>query len=381
MEANIVTERVIVREHPDGTSPVVTELVHGDRVTLGQATFKRAWIEVRLPDGRAGHMRGDTAVRAEPMAHAVVVAAPLRFRHERDMGADSVGEVSPGEIIACGGTSPAQYMLWGEIATPSGAFGYVEGEPHVQRIVWSQVNQKHVALLQKPGASGSRVATIERGGIIGIGPAFGSGTHPWLRAILPDGKDGFVPPTTHITRLDAQMRLRTLLLFPGKCASCGKAKSVRMANVHLGETESGAFVGDCMVPVCAACVGKRFYTGLAALFVAGVGSTVGTAVSGHELVGAIGFVPFGFYSMNAAHKGSTVRRFRRVAERAASSELARHDVEAIDLSARDETELDEIWPRLAKWIICPGCLQLHKHQSPWCPNCRYLFPWRFGPRP
>lgn len=381
MEANIVTEHVIVRERPDGTSPVVAELAHGARVTLGQATFKRAWVQVALPDGKVGHMRGEAATRSEPMAHAIVVGGPMRVRTVRDMSEPHAVVIPDGQIIATGAVSAAQYLAWTEIASIDGLHGYVEGEPHVQRIVWSQLAQPSVNIHKEPNSASPIVRTIRNGSIIGIGPAHGSSEHPWLRAVLPDGTDGFVAPRTQITRLDAEMRLRRLLSFPGKCVGCSGEGDVKMCNVHMTEPRDGQHLGDCFVPVCTRCVNGRFYFNIGALFTLGAAATVATALSGMNLVGAIAFVPFGFYSMNAAHKGSTVRRYRRVAERVLEQEFVQADVVPAELTLRQEDDLDELWPDMRKWIVCPKCHKMHREQAPWCPGCRYMFPWRFGPRP
>lgn len=380
MEANIVTEQTLVRERPDGTSPVIAELRHGDRFVLGEATFRRAWLEVTLLDGRIGHIRGEATTRTDPMSQAIIVREPMKVRFTRDLGSVADFVVPEGQIVACGEMSNAQYMSWTEIGLPGGVHGYVEGEPHAQRIVWSQVAQRHVTLRSAPNLSGAQVRTVANGSIIGIGPVANFAAHPWLRAILPDRTEGVIPPDTHITRLDAAIRLRRLLTFPGKCVSCHRAGGVKMVNLHLADS-TRRFLGDCFVPVCSKCVARRFYRNMLALFVAGTGTTVATALTGFELVGAFGFVPFGFYSMNVAHKGGTVRRYRRIAEAALSSELDGRRVMVTDLTYDQETDLDEIWHGLSKWIICPGCLKLHTQQAPWCPECQYLFPWRFGPRP
>ena len=381
MEANIVTEHALVRERPDAASPVVAELRHGDRVRLGEATFRRAWIEVRLADGRIGHIRGETTARSEPMSQAIVVGGPMPVRLLRDLGTPADVVVPEGQILATGESSNAQYMSWTEITLPGGVHGYVEGEPHAQRIAWSQVAQRSVIIRNAPNLSGAEVKAVPNGSIIGIGPVANFAQHPWLRAILPDRTEGFIPPDTNITRLDAAIHLRRLLTFPGRCMSCHRSTNVRMANLHLTENTGRRFIGDCFVPVCSRCVGRRFSRNMVALFLAGTATVVATALTGYELVGAIGFVPFGFFSMNAAHKGATVTRYRRIAESAAGRELVGHGVNVTDLTYQQETDLDEIWYGLSKWIICPGCLKLHTQQAPWCPECQYLFPWRFGPRP
>lgn len=381
MEANIVTEHALVRERPDGASAVVAELRHGDRVRLGEATFRRAWIEVRLADGRTGHIRGETTARTEPMSQAVVVGTPMAVRFVRDLGTDPDVVVPEGQIIATGGSSNAQYMSWTEVALPGGVHGYVEGEPHAQRIVWSQVAQGSVTIRNAPNLSGAEVRTISSGSIIGIGPVANFAQHPWLRAILPDRTEGFIPPDTNITRLDAAIRLRRLLTFPGRCASCRRSGDVKMANLHLVENAGRRFIGDCFVPICSPCVDRKFSRNMVALFLAGSASLVATALTGYELLGAIGFVPFGFYSMNAAQNGATFRRYRRIASKGLVAELAGRDVDSADLSFEQEADLDEIWYGLTKWIVCPGCLTMHTQQDPWCPQCQYLFPWRFGPRP
>lgn len=381
MEANIVTEHVVVRERPDGTSPVVAELAHGDRITLGQATFKRAWVQVTTPDGKVGHMRGEATTRAEPMAQAIVVGGPMRIRLVRDMNEPHALTISAGDIVSTGAVSAAQYLGWTEIATVEGVHGYVEGEPHVQRIVWSQLIQPSATIHGEPNSASAEIRTISANAIIGIGPASGTSQHPWLRAVLPDGTQGYVAPTTEITRLDAEMRLRRLLRFPGKCVKCEKDADVTICNLHLTNPRTGQHLGDCFVPVCRKCVDGWFYFSLISLFTLGAGATVGTALSGMNLLGAIAFVPFLFYSMNAAHTGSTVRRYRRVAERVLGEQFEQAGVAPAELTIRQEDELDELWPGMRKWIICPRCHKLHRDQAPWCPQCRYIFPWRFGPRP
>ncbi len=381
MEGNIVTERVLVRERPEGSSPVIADLRHGDRVWLGQATFRRAWVEVRLPDGRVGHIRGETATRTEPMSLAYVVGGDMKIRSVRDLDTEPGIIARDGQIVACGEMSNAQYISWTEVALPDGQIGYVEGEPRAQRIVWSQVAQKKLIMRNAPNPSGAPVKTLDLGSIIGVGPAASFAAHPWLRAVLPDRTEGFIPPDTQITRLDAETRTRRLLIFPGKCACCQGADSVRMVNLHMGGRSNRQLHGDCFVPVCYSCISRRFYRNLVILFAFGTATIVGTALTGYELLGAIGYVPFGYYTMNAAQKGGTLRRYRRVAEARMTNELASLGMSITDLTYQQETELDEIWRSLSKWIVCPGCLKLHTDQAPWCPHCGYLFPWRFGPRP
>lgn len=381
MEANIVTEHVLVRERPDGSSPVIAALRHGDRVRLGQATFRRAWLEVTLADGRTGHIRGEAKTRCDPMSQAFVVGGALKARTTRDLAAESDLLVEDGQLIACGEMSNAQYVSWTEIAMPDGGLGYVEGEPRVQRIVWAQVAQRHVMLRNAPNLSGAEVRPLLNGSIVGIGPPATFAAHPWLRAILPDRTEGFIPPDIQIVRLDAEARLRRLLTFPGKCANCHRPGDVHMVNLHMIARSGGDFLGDSFVPICHRCTNRRFYRNMVVLFAGGTASVVATALTGYELLGSIGFVPFGYYSLNAAQKGGTVRRFRGIAERRITDDLAARGVTISDLTYQQETDLDELWHSLAKWIVCPGCLKLHTHQSPWCPECRYLFPWRFGPRP
>lgn len=381
MEANIVTEHAIVRQRPEGSAASVGELRHGDRVILGEATFRRAWVEVTLPDGRTGHIRGEVRARSEPMSHAIVLHAPMPIRASRDMDLEPNVIAAKDQIIATGADSPAQYISWSEVQLPDGTIGYVPGEPVAQRIVWSQLTQKSAIIRSAPNLSGSAICTVPEGAIIGIGPAANLAQHPWLRALLPDGTDGFVPPDTQIVRLDASLRLRRLLSFPGKCAACDRTANVTMCNLHLHSPITNRYLGDCFVPICSRCVRQRMAVNLIALFLFGTGTILTSALTGHELVGAIGYVPFGFYSMNVAQKGGTVRRYRRAAMRKLRRLFEQQQVDIADLNSKQETDLDEQWPTLSKWIICPGCLSLHKEQAPWCPQCRYIFPWRFGPRP
>lgn len=64
--ARVIDARAAVYRDMDVQSPLVTELTAGDEVSIGTSTKRKGkqWVEVKLRDGRHGHMLGDTKIYA-----------------------------------------------------------------------------------------------------------------------------------------------------------------------------------------------------------------------------------------------------------------------------------------------------------------------------
>lgn len=378
MEASIVAEQVDVREKPDAASPVLAQLVHGTRVILGDVSFKKAWVEVRMMDGRRGFIPGNTPVRSDPMSQWLIGQTPWEIRATRDPSAAQIPSPPAGEIIACGAVSKVGDVSWTEVKLRDGQMGYIAGEPVGDRLVWVELPGKQTPLHEAP-ESVKKVASLGAGHILAIAGVAESSGKQWARAILPGGGRGFLPPSTPIIRLDPAQGLPNFRTLHATCGLCRTKTDVHMITLHLTDRGPDDIYGAAYVPACRPCLKRNFWKNLGLLTALGIVGTIITFAVGLDFIGMVAFAPLALYFMNTLASDSKARRFRQLCTKAWSGELAKHNVQVREPVETPEDNMPEKWADRPKWIVCPGCLELHREQEPWCPKCSHLFFWKMSP--
>lgn len=378
MEASIVTEQVDVREKPDAASSTIAQLAHGARVILGDITFKKAWVEIRLTDGRSGFIPGTTAVRSEPMSQWLIGQTPWNIHVARDAASALIPSPAAGQIAACGAVSKVGGTAWTEVQLRNNQTGYISGHPTGDHLVWAELPSKLTPVHEAP-ASATKVASLGTDHIVAVGSAAESQGKQWARVVLPNGVNGYLPPGTPIIRLDPTQALPRFRTMHGTCALCRKQAQVHMITLHLTDSGPDAIYGAAYVPACSSCLKWDFRKNVSLLIAAGLAGTVVTFAVGLEFIGMVAFTPLALYFFNTLQSAGDARRYRLLCIKAVSAEFAKYNVEVREPVENPEENLPDKWAQRPKWIVCPGCLSLHREQSPWCPQCGYLFFWRISP--
>lgn len=379
MEASIVAEQVDVREKPDAASPAIAQLAHGARVILGDITFKKAWVEIRLADGRSGFIPGTTPVRAEPMSQWLVGQTPWNIHVSRDVASAQIPSPAPGEIAACGAVSKVGERSWTEVLLRNNQTGYIAGHPSGDHLVWAELPGKLTHVHEAP-ASATKVASLGADHIIAVGSAVESAGKQWARVVLPNGTCGYLPPGTPIIRLDPAQALPRFRTVQGSCTLCRKPAQVHMITLHLTDSGPDAIYGAAYVPACSACLKWDYRKNVSLLTAAGIAGTVVTFAVGLEFIGMVAFTPLALYFFNTLQSNSDARRYRQLCTKACSADFAKHNIQVREPLEDPDENLPDKWAQRPKWIVCPGCLSLQCEQVPWCPKCGYLFfSWRISP--
>lgn len=378
MEASIVAEQVDVREKPDAASAILAQLAHGTRVHLGDISFKKAWVEIKLMDGRGGFIPGNTPVRSDPMSQWLVGQTPWDIHVSRDASAERIPSPAAGQIAACGAVSKIGEAFWTEVQLRDNQTGYIAGRPTGDRLVWAELPGKHTPVHEAPGST-NKVASLSAEHIVAVGPAVESGGKQWARIVLPNGAGGYLPPRTPIIRLDPAQALPGFRTLQGTCSLCRKHTEVRMIILHLTDSVPDAIYGAVYVPACMACLKWNFRRSVGLLTAAGLAGTVVTFTVGLDFIGMVAFTPLALYFFNTLQSNGDARRFRQLCTKAWSAELAAHKVQVREPVENPEENLPDKWAQRPRWIVCPGCLTLHREQAPWCPQCGHLFFWRMSP--
>lgn len=382
MDVSIVAERVSVYEKADEDSAVIAGLTHGERVRMGKYTYRRAWLEIFLSDGKKAYIFGTTPIRAESMTHCLVIQQPWVIRSERQADAPVLATVDVGGVVACGAaTSVPKGGNWIEVALKDGTLGYVDADQsRAQRLVWSELAQDKAQLHQRPDPASPAIATLRENFIFAVGIVEETEAGHWIRAILPDGTDGHLPADTQIKKLDVVHAETMLPITRGKCVKCSRDAQVKLAAIHLGEAKTDDLLGICVAPVCDPCLGSVSYKMVAVLLLIGVAAALVSMSFRSYFIGVLGFLPLGLYTLNAWQQRGRAIRYRHLAEDTCEPRLRELGAVATEVEEDEIIDIQANWVRIEKWLICPGCLQLHLNQPPWCPGCGQILNYRMYPR-